>query len=222
MSAIIKPPLAADRAQLPVVYENAKTALAECSRIDECEQWKDKALALASYARQANDTALLEYASRIKNRAVRRLGELSKALEKNERARTDLHPDAGKQTKTETLFAAGISTSAANRAELVAEIPAERFDQLVDGPAPPTVSTLAKIGAEHKRAAEGKPAPLTEDDLDARRALGQITTFASFCRSHDPRDLASRIPIDRIQTARAAVATLDAWLDRFVTNLRSE
>jgi len=38
-------------ARLPVVYEEAKRALAECSRLDECQQWADKAEAIASYAR---------------------------------------------------------------------------------------------------------------------------------------------------------------------------
>lgn len=34
-------------APLPVLYENAKRALAECSRIDECQTWANKAEALA-------------------------------------------------------------------------------------------------------------------------------------------------------------------------------
>lgn len=216
------------RARLPAAYEAAKTALAECSRIDECEQWKDKAVALASYARQANDTALLEYASRIKNRAVRRLGELSRTVETAERRRTDLHPTGGKQTKLETLKAAGVSTSAAHRAELVAEIPAEEFERLVESPAPPSVTELARLGAARKRESFGAPAPqaaeppLTTEDIEARKALGQLMSFAAFCRTHDnPRELARHIPDDRVANARAAVTTLDTWLDSFVTNLRS-
>ena len=49
--------------------------------------------------------------------AVRRIGEISRELEKAERARTDLHPTAGKQTKAAALAEAGISTSAAHRYE---------------------------------------------------------------------------------------------------------
>ena len=39
------------RAQLPAVYEKAKIALKECAQIDECQQWADRAKALASYAK---------------------------------------------------------------------------------------------------------------------------------------------------------------------------
>lgn len=36
-----------DSARLPAVYERAVLALTDCSRIDECQQWADKAQALA-------------------------------------------------------------------------------------------------------------------------------------------------------------------------------
>jgi len=53
-------------AELPVVYERAKEALARCSEIDECQDWADKAAALASYAKQAGDDELYHLALRIK------------------------------------------------------------------------------------------------------------------------------------------------------------
>ena len=68
------------KARLPVVYEGAKTALAECSRIDECQEWADKAEALASYAKQAQDDELRRMADRIQARAIRRCGELLNAI----------------------------------------------------------------------------------------------------------------------------------------------
>ncbi len=42
-------------ARLPRSYEEAKKAIAECARLDECAEWADKAAAIASYARQADD-----------------------------------------------------------------------------------------------------------------------------------------------------------------------
>src|ERR1700719_1283840 len=68
------PPIA--KAKLPATYEGAKTALAACTRIDECQDWADRAEALASYARQAQDDALRKLADRIQARAIRRCGEL--------------------------------------------------------------------------------------------------------------------------------------------------
>ena len=55
-----------EAARLPVNYEAAKTALATCEQIDECKDWADKAMALAAYARQANDDELLHTARRIR------------------------------------------------------------------------------------------------------------------------------------------------------------
>jgi len=56
-------------------------------------------------------------------RAIRRIGELSRELEKAERQRDEhgrLLPNDGKQAKSETLAAAGISTSTAHRYEQLA------------------------------------------------------------------------------------------------------
>lgn len=63
-------------AKLPAVYERATQALAECTRIDECKDWADKAEALASYARQSKDDSLRKMADRIQARAIRRMGQL--------------------------------------------------------------------------------------------------------------------------------------------------
>ena len=57
-----------DSARLPATYEAARVALSECVRVDECQEWADKAAALASYARQADDTTLEAYAKRIRGR----------------------------------------------------------------------------------------------------------------------------------------------------------
>lgn len=43
----------------PIAYRAAQQALAQCTEIDECQRWADKAKALASYAHQANDETLL-------------------------------------------------------------------------------------------------------------------------------------------------------------------
>ena len=45
-------------------------------RIDECQMWADKAEALASYAKQANDDGLRRMADRIQASAIQRAGEL--------------------------------------------------------------------------------------------------------------------------------------------------
>lgn len=64
----------------------------------------------------------------IKLRATRRLGELSRELEKAASGRAAVSLPSGGKSKTETLKAAGISTSAAHRAERLAEIPEADFE----------------------------------------------------------------------------------------------
>ncbi len=77
-------------ASLPATYESAKKALAECSKIDECHDWSNKAAALASYAKQADDDTLHRYALRISARAIRRCGELLKQFDgRGEHRRTE-------------------------------------------------------------------------------------------------------------------------------------
>jgi len=75
-----------------------RRALATCERIDECKDWADKAAALASYAKQADDQTLHHLATRISARAIRRAGELLQQFE-NERARTDLEGAVPLQTR---------------------------------------------------------------------------------------------------------------------------
>ena len=65
---------------VPRSTKRRRQALAECSRVDECKDWSDKAPALASYARQAKDSTLHNLALRIQQRAQRRMGELLKHI----------------------------------------------------------------------------------------------------------------------------------------------
>src|SRR5437879_235837 len=82
-------------ARLPATYEQAKVALASCERIDECWEWANKAEALASYAKMADDDTLRQLADRIQARAVRRMGELLKEY--------DARPDNAVKQKEGTL-----------------------------------------------------------------------------------------------------------------------
>lgn len=71
-----------ESARLPQSYEFAKAALSKLVRIDECRKWANKADAMASYAKQADDKSLYNMAVRIRARAIRRCGELLKQMEK--------------------------------------------------------------------------------------------------------------------------------------------
>ena len=143
-------------AKLPAVYERATQALAECTRIDECKDWADKAEALASYARQSKDDALRKMADRIQARAIRRCGELLLQMEAAQGRRTDkLHDGADtKLTRTQVAREAGLSERQKVTALRVASVPQPEFEAAVESESPPTVTRLAEQGKQ------AKPKPL--------------------------------------------------------------
>ena len=89
-------------ARLPQAYESAKTALAQCASLDECKAWADKAAALASYAKQANDDELEQLSKRIRARAIRRAGELLHAIEPANGANQNITDAADPKVLTRT------------------------------------------------------------------------------------------------------------------------
>lgn len=111
-----------------VRYEAARYALQEARSVDEVKDVKDKAEALRLYARQANDRDMEVWASEIKLRAVRRIGELSARLEKAPSGRAAVSLTYDGTSKLDALESAGISKSAANRYEQVAAIPEAQFE----------------------------------------------------------------------------------------------
>ena len=137
---------------LPQNYEKAKEALALCDSVDECAEWADKAAALASYARQADDPELYHDAQRIRARAVRRQGELLLELDGRggDRSKTGSPPTFA-VSRAQAAKAAEISPHKALTAAQVAAIPAEQFEALVESPQPPGTTRLAQLGRVRRR-----------------------------------------------------------------------
>jgi hypothetical protein len=210
-------------ARLPAAYEAAKLALASCAKVDECQAWADKAAALASYARQADDDALQKHAMRIQARAVRRCGELLKQFDGR----------GGDQTKKDAAvhFApsqrhaadeAGISERQAKTAVRVANLPAEAFEAIVESPTPTTVTAIAEMGRK-RRGPLTEPAampPRPAGFSQATYAIGTVEEFAVFCLANDPEFVAGGVLRHEVAEAQKNVAVIDVWLDRFVVNLR--
>ncbi|WIY24242.1 hypothetical protein [Parasedimentitalea psychrophila] len=137
-------------APLPAVYEQAKAALTQCETIDECKDWSDRAAALASYAKQANDETLEKKARLIRNRAIRRMGQVLEQIE----PATGAHlKRMGTHTlsRTEAAAQAGLSNNQKATALRLAKIPENEFEKLTkrDGPQP-TVTELAERGTQKR------------------------------------------------------------------------
>lgn len=203
-------------AALPASYEAAKTALANCSSIDECQEWANKAQALASYAKQADDDTLEKYAIRIRARAVRRCGELLKQFD----GRGDhMKKEAAHPSQNDIAAQAGMSEHQTKQAVRVANVPEETFDAAVDGEQKTTITKLAEMGKK-KINPYPEAAPAPKGFTRATQAIGTVNEFAKFCRNNDPIHVAGGVLEYEVSDLRSDITTIDNWLDRFVVNLK--
>jgi hypothetical protein len=215
-------PISAASARLPQTYENAKNALASCAQLDECQSWADKAAALASYAKQANDDEMMKMATRIRDRAIRRAGELLKQIEpakpgpKPEIGMGD-HTQLGRQAAGEQ---AGLSKHQQVQAIRVANVPDQDFERQVESQNPPTVTALADQG---KKAA---PRPVIDlqgrDPNEFNRSLHFVAEFEDYARAVERFDLDRILPgLCKIEAVRVrnAIGKIDAIHDRIITRI---
>jgi hypothetical protein len=189
--------------------------------VDECKDWADKALALASYAKQADDDELFTMARRIQGRAVRRVGELLPEFQ-NAGARTDIEPRGGSPprlngaplTQRQAAERAGLSKDQEKVARRVAAIPGPDFEAAIESPNPPSVTGLADLGLG--RNARPKP----EGFAHATHLIGATRRLAEFCSEHEPAYIAGGVLPDETPELLAAVTKIDSWLTRFRTHLK--
>ncbi len=66
------------------LYSNAKNAIAEYKTVDEVKNFRDKAVALEAYAKQANDYELEHDAAIARVRSERKCGELLRDMDMND------------------------------------------------------------------------------------------------------------------------------------------
>jgi hypothetical protein len=202
-------------ARLPATYEAAKSALAECSRIDECQKWADKAEALASYAKQARDDQMRKMADRIQARAIRRCGELLKQIQPQQGGDRKSNGRHRPFDRKQAARGAGLSERQQKTAIRVANVPQSDFEEAVESESPPTVTELADRGKKLVEIGDSKPANFAA----ATRALSQLRRFAEFASEHDPAEVANGVRPSEYGDARKYVRVIDAWLDQFITRI---
>ncbi|MDZ4344455.1 MAG: DNA N-6-adenine-methyltransferase [Candidatus Binatia bacterium] len=161
-----------------VRYEAARVALQAANSVDEVKDIRDKAQAMAAYARQANDTQLVEWATEIKVRAERRAGELTAEIEPLQGRRTS--PHNGEKSKAEVLSELGITTQTASRWERLAAIPEEKFEHAVAAAKEVahevTTAAMLRLSRPHVSHNSGENEWYTPPDIieRARRSMGAI------------------------------------------------
>lgn len=207
-------------AKLPGTYERAKEALAQCSQVDEVKDWADKAEALASYAKQANDDTLRKLADRIQARAIRRAGELLKQVD----GRQGQNLPGSKSNGTDTFSRgqaaqqAGLSKRQTDTAVRVANVPEDDFEQQVESDDPPTVTNLAEQGKQKRQAVDlGGASP--QHFARATELQGMLRRLAEYCDKHDPQDIAGAFKENEAPQVKRWIDQINQWTDRFFVSL---
>lgn len=199
---------AIDEAKLPDSYQSAVRAMQSCASIDEVKEWSDKAAAIASYARMASDDELFKKATRIKARAIRRCGELLKAIESasnqydaQKNAKEGAHP-----SRKQAAVDAGLSEHQHKQAIRVANVPDKDFEDLVESEDPPTVTALSDIG---RRPQEVNRHPAFHL---ATRCGGGIGRLHEFCEVNNPNFVADGFLDHEVDGVIAKAEYLARWL----------
>jgi len=151
-------------APLPLKYDQARALLADCDEVDEVLDIADKAAALATYARQAQDTELEAMAQRIRLRAHQRMGELLRSSKVHPGGRPSkttgtVPPVSAPPTRKAIAAAVGTSEQTLKDAVAIANIPGDEFEQVVEQPKPPSVRKLARQGKGKGKPRKPPPPP---------------------------------------------------------------
>ena len=123
-----------------IKYDAAKKAIAEYKTVDEVKDFRDKALAIEAYAKQANDMELEWDAARARVRAERKCGELLSQTEKAKGGQPFQNPTGNKDEPVEnnnpkTLDEMGLTKKQSSDFQKLAAVPEEEFEKAVDNPA---------------------------------------------------------------------------------------
>ena len=175
-----------------VRYEQARTALAAVHSYDEVKDIMDQAERAAVYARQANDSDLIKYATEIRVRAQRRAGEMLAQTEKATGAK-GIGPIAvtegnRNQPVPATLEEIGVTKKQSSNWQALASMTEEHFEATVEA-AKDTAGEVttafmlreAKKGKPHGKPKKGPKADAIRQELKAASECG-TSMLCSYAR----------------------------------------
>jgi hypothetical protein len=166
-----------------VRYDAMCRAIDAAHRVDEVKDIRDKAMAIALYARQANNHEAERQAIQIRVRAERKAGELSKELP---RGAGNQHASPHGAEKQKLLADAGISTQQASEWERLADVPEDEFEKAITTSEAPSARGIVY---DHVRLHGSDPAvagkPLTGDNLANALLEGAIRDIERLENKYD-------------------------------------
>lgn len=197
-------------ARLPSTYQAAKAAISQCARLDECKDWADKASALASYAKQAQDTQLEDMAKRIRARATRRAGQLLQQIEPSKGgrpAKTNEGAHTSFSSRRDVAAEAGLSEHQKVQAQRLATLPEAQFEEMCEQGE--TVTKMAEAGTQRR-------------NVDRKAAKALMAAVRAYSSKVAALDLSEALAgLDEAQRAemRSMITRLDGVHDRIVTGI---
>jgi len=198
-------------------YNKAVIAVQECAKLDEAKEWTDKMSALAYYHKQAGDKTLENYAIRIRHRGQRRMGELLKQFE-SQGLRNDLQLNKDNLTKFTTKEAAssiGLSKWQKDESIRFANIPEDKFEEIIESDNIPTKSEIAELGTKKREIKVDK----------SYKAVGFVSDFRQFiksCNEDDPIFLLSVMDEKQKKETLEMIKKVENWFDTFVINCEQQ
>ena len=153
-----------------VLYNNAKTALEAARSIDEVKDIRDKALAMQVYAKQAQDSEMISYATEIRMRAERRAGQMLREMkERGQRRKTGV--SRGNDSLPPDLKDLGVSKMQSSRWQKLSELAQEDYERRLAAAQKQMVEAMEST-AEERSADKKARRAAHESDLAAKiRAL---------------------------------------------------
>ena len=142
-------------------YDAARYALSVAVEVDEVKDIRDKAEAMAAYARQAKDTELVQWATEIKVRAERRAGQMLAEMPKAKGGNPNLPTSNTMVPVEKTLSDIGITKNESSRWQKLAAVTDTQFEEAVASAKEVAgeVTTAAMLRAA-KACEPPKPAPV--------------------------------------------------------------
>ena len=191
-------------ARLPMNYELAKLAIAECDRIDECKDWADKSAALASYAKQVKDSSMQDAARRIMLRAKIRIGELLSEI-------PIARGVVGARTRGKEAKDAGLTAAQGYQYVSMANVPKARREVLIEQSPPVTERDLAHIGRS-KRIASNRGVSEAYTVLGGDSESG-FMGFKAWMRKHPAALWGPQVKSDEAEKIRGWFREIYEYLD---------
>lgn len=201
---------------IPVSYQKAVTAIQECHAIDEAKEWTDKMSALALYYKQSKDETLEKYAKRIKYRAKKRMGELLKQYDAR-----PINPTKQKEvdhplfSQKEVAESIGLSEWQQKEAVNFANVPEQKFEELIESDNIPTQTEIAELG---KKKTKTKPNNYAKV-LSVKYAIKDLIKEMN---EKDPIYVLDELDIENRKEMLEMIKTVENWFDTFVVNCNTK